>query len=254
MHGRNGISVDNYDRSESPVYRLGHSAKIPRCKFLADRNGSVATRRRSGLSGWAVTQRRLAAILFADIVGYSRLMDEFEAETHPRLMSLFDEIVDPAVAAASGFLVKWTGDGFLARFESVRSAVECAVVIQQGAANREADRPAQKRLALRMGLHVGDIVIETRDIYGASVNLAARLQEFADPGGVAISTSVREQLGSNIKLPILSLGWVSLKNISSPVHVFEILALDIPDNQMHAPPPSSGNLGDGMMITPPAGG
>jgi adenylate cyclase len=167
-------------------------------------------------------QRTLAAILFADIAGYTRLMDQYEAETYLRLMQVIEEIVEPAVAAANGSIVKNTGDGFLARFGSVNEAFRCATGIQQGVDSREAGQPAEKRIAFRMGLHVGDIVVEARDVYGAGVNLAARLQEIAAPGGLAISSSVREQLGAGLKLPITDLGNVSLKNIADPVRAFQV--------------------------------
>jgi adenylate cyclase len=172
--------------------------------------------------GGSVMQRTLAAILFADIAGYTRLMDQYEAETHLRLMRVIEEIVEPSVAAANGSIVKNTGDGFFARFASVNEAFRCATGIQQGVDSREADQPAEKRIAFRMGLHVGDIVIEARDVYGAGVNLAARLQELAAPGGLAISSSVREQLGAGLKLPITDLGNVSLKNIVEPVRAFQV--------------------------------
>lgn len=168
-------------------------------------------------------QRRLAAILFADVAGYTRLMDEHEADTHHRLMALFDKVVKPAIAAANGRIVKNTGDGFLARFESVSGALDCAVEIQRKVHSREAAHPAKRQLALRMGLHVGDIFVEARDVYGAGVNLAARLQELAEPGGLTISASVREQLGGNLKLPIVDLGNVTLKNIAAPVRVFRVV-------------------------------
>ena len=167
-------------------------------------------------------QRTLAAILFADIAGYTRLMDQYEAETHLRVMRVIEEIVEPAVAAANGSIVKNTGDGFFARFASVNEAFRCATGIQQSVDSREAGQPAEKRIAFRMGLHVGDIVVEARDVYGAGVNLAARLQEIAAPGGLAISSSVREQLGAGLKLPTTDLGNVSLKNIVDPVRVFQV--------------------------------
>ncbi len=167
-------------------------------------------------------QRRLAAILFADIAGYTRLMDQYEAETHPRLMRVFDEIVGPAVAAAQGSIVKNTGDGFLAHFGSVNNAFHCATEIQENVQAREADQPPAKRLAFRIGLHAGDIVVEAHDVYGPGVNLAARLQELALPGTVAISATVREQLGGNLTLPTIDLGSVRLKNISTPVRAFRV--------------------------------
>lgn len=173
-------------------------------------------------------QRTLAAILFADIAGFTRLMDQYEAETYPRLMRLIEEIVEPAVAAANGNIVKNTGDGFFARFGSVNEAFRCATEIQQSIDSREAGQPAEKRIAFRMGLHVGDVVIEARDVYGAGVNLAARLQEIASPGGLAISSSVREQLGAGLKLPITDLGNISLKNIADPVRVFQVELIQPP--------------------------
>src|SRR5947207_1334941 len=145
-------------------------------------------------------QRRLAAILFADIAGYSRLMDEYEAATHQRLMSLLEKVVAPTITLTGGQIVKNTGDGFLARFDSVTDAFDCAVTIQRGVNAREVSEAPEERIAFRIGLHVGDIVVEGRDVYGAGVNLAARLQEFARPGELAISALVREQLGNNLKL------------------------------------------------------
>jgi class 3 adenylate cyclase/TolB-like protein len=171
-------------------------------------------------------QRRLAAILFADVAGYTRLMDEYEADTHARLMALFDEVIEPAVASAGGQIVKNTGDGFVARFESVNEAFGCAVGIQRSVNGREAACPAEQRLAFRIGLHAGDIVVEAHDVYGAGVNLAARLQELSEPEELIISASVREQLGNNLKLPTIDLGQVTLKNISAPVQVFRVLPLD----------------------------
>jgi len=180
-------------------------------------------------------QRSLAAILMADVAGYTRLMDEYEAETHPRLMALLDEVVEPAIAAATGRIVKNTGDGFLACFASLNTAVECAAGIQQTVRSREAAQPPEKQIAFRMGLHVGDIVVEARDVYGAGVNLAARLQELAEPGGLMISASVREQLGNNLKLPIIDLGNVTLKNIAAPARVFRVVTSPGPDAEHPLP-------------------
>jgi adenylate cyclase len=170
-------------------------------------------------------ERRLAAILFADVAGYTRLMDEYEADTHARLVALFDEVIAPTIVAANGQIVKNTGDGFLARFESVGNAFECTVAVQRSINARESEQPLDKRLAFRMGLHVGDIVVEAHDVYGAGVNIAARLQEFAEPGELAISALVREQLGNNLKLTTLDLGNVTLKNIAAPVRIYRVAAL-----------------------------
>src|SRR5205807_9873784 len=133
-------------------------------------------RRRSAM------QRQLAAILFADLSGYGRLMDTHEADTHVRLMALRAEIIEPLIADNAGRIVKNTGDGFIARFESVNSALDAALGIQQEVARREAAEPAEKRIAFRLGLHSGDVTLAGGDAYGAGVNLAARLQEIAEPG------------------------------------------------------------------------
>jgi adenylate cyclase len=167
-------------------------------------------------------RRQIAAILFADVAGYTRLMDTYESATHSRLMALLSEVVRPAIERGSGRIVKNTGDGFLARFESVNGAIEAAADIQQKVSLREAGRPHDMQIAFRMGLHSGDIVEEQRDIYGAGVNLAARLQEDATPGNILISGTVHEQLGGNLKLPTRDRGFKHFKNIARPVRVFEI--------------------------------
>jgi TolB-like protein/class 3 adenylate cyclase len=167
-------------------------------------------------------QRQLAAILFADVAGYTRLMDVYEEETHPRLRAIFSEVIEPAIAAEAGRTVKNTGDGFLACFTSVNSAIRAAILILQEVHRREADQPTDRQIAFRMGLHSGDIAIEERDVYGAGVNLAARLQELAEPGSLLISGAVHEQLGSNLTLPTADLGYVQLKNIAKAVRVFEV--------------------------------
>jgi adenylate cyclase len=167
-------------------------------------------------------QRQLAAILFADVAGYTRLMDFYEEDTHQRLMALFDDVVAPTVTAEAGRIVKSTGDGFLACFASVNSAVNAAASIQQEVRSREAAHPIERQIAFRMGLHSGDIVVEEHDIYGAGVNIAARLQELAEPGGLLISGAVREQLGANVGLPFVDLGYRELKNISNAVRVFAV--------------------------------
>ncbi|MBV9827318.1 MAG: tetratricopeptide repeat protein [Alphaproteobacteria bacterium] len=163
----------------------------------------------------------------ADVAGYTRLMDLFEFDTHTRLMALFDQVIDPAISNG-GQLVKSTGDGFLARFESVSNAFECAVTIQRQVHEREASQPRDRRISFRIGLHVGDIVVEQRDVYGAGVNLSARLEEIGEPGAVMISASVREQLGGNLKLPVFDLGNLALKNIKKPVRVFRVAAVPLP--------------------------
>jgi adenylate cyclase len=167
-------------------------------------------------------ERQLAAILFADVSGYGRLMDTHETDTHLRLMALRAEVIEPTIAGNTGRIVKNTGDGFIACFASVNSALEAAIGIQREIAQSEADEPPDRRIALRLGLHSGDVTLEAGDAYGAGVNLAARLQELAEPGSIFISGTVHEQLGGNLKVPSVDLGYISLKNIANPVRVFSI--------------------------------
>jgi TolB-like protein len=168
-------------------------------------------------------RRRLAAVLMADVAGYTRLMDTSEVETHTRLMALLDEVIKPAMAQHRGRIVKHTGDGFLAYFASVNSALQCAIDIQQSVHSREAAQSAESRIAFRMGLQVGDIMLRRNDVYGAGVNVAARLQELAEPGSVMISAAVREQVGSNLQLPAIDLGNLTLKNIADPVRAYRVM-------------------------------
>jgi class 3 adenylate cyclase len=237
----------SYPRSGRPTAqppRRGHGKHRPRgtpnwihkltCHLFFGRGNDTPTGGCTGVGCGGIArargmQRRLAAILFADIAGYTRMMDESEADTHRRMMAMWDEVVEPEIAAAGGCIVKNTGDGFLACFESVGNAVSCAVTIQRNAATREGGQRSGEPLALRMGLHVGDVIIEANDVYGGAVNLAARLQELAEPGTIAISASVREQLGCNFKSPLLDLGAARLRNIATPVHAFRILATSTPD-------------------------
>ena len=167
-------------------------------------------------------QRTLAAILFADIAGYTRLMDQYEAETHLRLMRVIEEIVEPAVAAANGSIVKNTGDGFFARFASVNEAFQCATGFSRASTVARLVSPRKSASRSAWGCMSETSLLAARDVYGAGVNLAARLQEIAAPGGLAISSSVREQLGAGLKLPITDLGNLSLKNIADPVRAFQV--------------------------------
>lgn len=200
-------------------------------------------------------RRQLAAILFADVTGYTRLMDTHESVTHGRLMALLSDVIKPAIERVSGRIVKNTGDGFLARFESVNNAVEAAASIQQEVTLREARQPRDMQIAFRMGLHSGDVAFARRDIYGAGVNLAARLQEEATPGNILISGAVYEQLGSNLRLPTRDLGFKNFKNIAKPVHVFEItLAPESNPPAAETNPPAPDTAPPVLEIKPPAAG
>ena len=167
-------------------------------------------------------QRKLTAIMAADVVGYSRLMELDEAGTLVRLQANRRETVMPRIASHGGRVVKLMGDGSLIEFASVVSAVACAVEIQGAMAGADADRPADHRIHYRIGLHLGDVMIEGDDIYGDGVNVAARLQEQAPPGGIALSASVKEHVSGKITLALDDLGELSLKNIERPVRVFTV--------------------------------
>ena len=138
--------------------------------------------------------RRLAAILAADVAGYSRLMGADEEGTLQRLKALRRELVDPKIAEHNGRIVKTTGDGLLVEFPSVVDAVRCAVEVQREMAERNAEVPQALRIELRMGINLGDIIKDGRDIYGDGVNLAARLEALSDPGGICVSRVVRDQV------------------------------------------------------------
>src|SRR5215813_13735911 len=132
-------------------------------------------------------ERRLAAILAADVAGYSRLMGADEEDTHERLKAHLRELVDPKIREHRGRVVKNTGDGFLAEFPSVIEAVRCAVEVQRGMADREPELPEDRRIRFRIGINLGDVIVEERDIFGDGVNVAARLEALAEPGGICVS-------------------------------------------------------------------
>lgn len=164
----------------------------------------------------------------ADIAGYTRLMEAFEQDTHKRLMSLRDTIVNVSLAAYEGHVVKRTGDGFLALFSQARQALDCAIAIQRGTRQREADQPPDRRISFRIGVNIGDVMVETEDVYGNDVNIAARLQDLAEPGAILISASILENRETDVELPVIDLGLLPLKNISRPVHAFRVELGDVP--------------------------
>ena len=168
-------------------------------------------------------ERRLSAIFAADMVGYSRLMEADEIGTLERQKAHRAELLDPALIEFHGRIVKEMGDGVLVEFPSVVEAVQCAVVIQQGMVNREADVPDDLRIQYRIGINLGDIVIEGDDIFGDGVNIAARLEQMAEPGGVCISGTTYDQLKSKVKVGYESLGDVQVKNIMQAVRAYKVL-------------------------------
>ena len=166
-------------------------------------------------------ERRLAAILAADVVGYSRLMGADETGTLERLKSLRRELVQPGITERKGRIVKLMGDGLLAEFPSVVEAVQCAVDIQHSMIDRETDLPEERRIRLRIGVNLGDIIVEGSDIYGDGVNIAARLEGLAKPGGICVSGKVYEELRDRTDLPFEDLGEREVKNIGRPVRVWQ---------------------------------
>lgn len=165
-------------------------------------------------------QRRLAAILAADVVGYSRLMEAGEERTLAALRRHLGELFEPTVARHGGRVFKAMGDGFLVEFASVLGAVRCALEIQRGMAARNADVPAPERIVFRIGVNLGDVIVEGNDLHGDGVNLAARLEALADPGGICISANVHDQVRRRIAARFEDLGPRTLKNISEPLRVF----------------------------------
>jgi adenylate cyclase len=171
----------------------------------------------------AKVERRLAAILAADVVGYSRLIGADETGTLARLKTLRREFIDPTIAEHRGRIVKLMGDGALVEFASVVDAVECAVTIQRGMAGRNEDVSEHQRIEFRIGINLGDVVVEGDDIYGDGVNVAARLEGLAHPGGICLARSARDQVRDKLDLILDDLGEVEVKNIARPVRAFRVL-------------------------------
>jgi adenylate cyclase len=167
-------------------------------------------------------QRRLAAILAADVVGYSRLMGVSEAGTLAALKTHRRELVDGRITEHQGRIVKLTGDGMLVEFPSVVNAVACAVEIQRKMVERNADVPQDRRIEFRIGVNLGDIIFEDNDIFGDGVNVAARLEGIAKPGGICVSSSVRDNVGNRLDLVFEDTGEQTLKNIVRPVRVYRV--------------------------------
>jgi adenylate cyclase len=169
-------------------------------------------------------ERRLAAILAADVAGYSRLMSVDEEGTHARLRAHLRQLVDPKIKEHRGRIVKNTGDGMLAEFSSVVDAVRCAAEIQRGMIDLNAEVPEDKRISFRIGVNLGDIIVEPEDIFGDGVNIAARLEALAAPGGICISRVVRDQIRDKLSYPFEDMGEQSIKNIARPVRAYAMNA------------------------------
>ena len=171
-------------------------------------------------------ERRLTAILAADVVGYSRLMGVDEAGTLAALKAVQTELIDGKIAQHQGRIVKLTGDGILAEFPSVVNALACATEVQRGVRERNADVPQNRRIQFRVGVNVGDVIVEGDDIYGDGVNVASRLESVADPGGITVSQSVRDHVGNRLDLAFEDRGEQKLKNIEKPIRVYNVILED----------------------------
>jgi adenylate cyclase len=182
-------------------------------------------------------QRRLAAILAADVAGYSRLMGEDEEGTLARLKAIRRELSDPKIKEHRGRIVKTTGDGLLVEFASVVDAVRCAVDVQREMALRNAAIAAERRIEFRIGINLGDIIIDGKDIFGDGVNVAARLEALAEPGGICVSRVVRDQVRDKLDFAFEDRGEQQVKNIARPVRVFDVrTAMESPATTPDPPP------------------
>src|SRR3984893_18005365 len=182
--------------------------------------------------------RRLAAILAADVAGDSRLMGADEEGTHERLRAHLRQLIDPKIEEHRGRIVKNTGDGLLAEFASVVDAVRCAAEVQRGMIDREPELPDDRRIKFRIGVNLGDVIAEGGDIFGDGVNIAARLEALAEPGGICISRTVRDHIRDKLAYQFEDLGEQSVKNIARPVRVYELrpeVVAALPTSS--APPP-----------------
>jgi adenylate cyclase len=183
------------------------------------------------------TKRKLAAILAADVAGYSRLMSQDEEGTLRRLKEHLGDLIEPRIAAHQGRIVKRTGDGLLVDFASAVEAVRCAVAIQSGMADRNRAAPEDRRIEFRIGINLGDVIIEDDDIYGDGVNIAARLESIAEPGAIFVSRAVRDSVRDRLELVLEDLGERPVKNIARPVRVFRIGRAEGAARPEPAPPP-----------------
>src|SRR6266702_7295934 len=167
--------------------------------------------------------RRLAAIVAGDIAGYSRLMEIDEEGTHGRVKRIERGLIEPSITGHHGRLVKTTGDGFIAIFDSPVEAVRCSIVIQQNLVGRNASLPKDSRIEYRIGVNLGDVIVEPDDVYGDGVNIATRIEGIAQPGQVYISGAIYEQIKHKVVCGYESLGDRKVKNITDPVRVYRVL-------------------------------
>src|SRR5712691_419837 len=196
--------------------------------------------------------RRLAAILAADVAGYSRLMGADEEGTLERLKALRRELLDPKIVEHNGRIVKTTGDGLVVEFASVVDALRCAVAVQQAMPERNTGVAAEDRIELRIGINLGDVIVEGDDLYGDGVNIAARIEALADAGGVFVSNTVHDHVRDRLPFVFEDLGEQQVKNIARPVRVYRLLLgaaaaappLPLPDKPSIAVLPFQNMTGD----------
>src|ERR1700686_1629634 len=186
-----------------------------------------------------VSTRRLTAILAADVAGYSRLMEADEEGTHERLKAHFQQLIDPKIAGHRGRIVKTTGDGMLAEFASVVDAMRCAAEVQRAMIDRDAATPDERRIRFRIGINLGDVIAEGEDIFGDGVNVAARLEALAQPGGICVSGTVHDQIRDRLPYPLDDLGEQSVKNIARSVRVYALRSDAIADLPASSAPPAA---------------
>src|SRR5215472_12623094 len=200
----------------NPARALQARAKSPLYSTWLKQQGA------SGLASERV-ERRLTAILAADVAGYSRLMEADEEETLARLKAHRRELVDPKIGEHRGRIVKTTGDGLLAEFASAVDAVRCAGEIQDEMAKRNTDVPPDRRIEFRVGINVGDIILDESDIFGDGVNVAARLEALAEPGGICVSRMARDQVRDRLALSFEDMGEQQVRNIARPVRAYRVV-------------------------------
>ena len=196
--------------------------------------------------------RRLSAILAADVAGYSRLMHDDEEATHARLTALLTDVVDPAIAEHGGRIVKHTGDGFLAEFPSAVEAVRAATYFQNSIRDLTVDDAEDRRLAFRVGINIGDVIFEAHDIFGDGVNIAARLESIAKPGGICISSAAYDQVRGKVDINVVDLGEQNLKNIPRPVRAYSVVGDGFISGprEAHAMPTSSSTPRLSIVVLP----
>ena len=198
--------------------KRGRACRVAQGRVFVDRDiGDPST---SARQVNAAATRRLAAILAADVAGYSRLMGADEEGTLNRLKAHRRQLVDPKINEHHGRIVKTTGDGMLVEFSSVVDAVRCAVEIQRAMVDRNAETTEDKRITFRIGVNLGDVIADGDDIYGDGVNIAARLEALAEPGGICISRTVRDQVRDKLPYAFDDMGEQEVKNIARPLRVY----------------------------------